>query len=564
MNIGQLLLVALKQAGVREIFGIPGDFVLPLFKVIEESAILPLFTLSHEPSVGFAADGAARATCRPSAAVVTYGAGALNMVNPIAAAYAERVPVVVVSGGPGVGEQPGELLLHHQAKQLDSQFQIYKEITCAWTRLDSPADAPGELSRVISECICQSRPVYIEIPRDLVTVNCGDPLPLNLTKSFDSLAMEACLDELLERMTNARSPVLMVGVEIRRLGIETQVAELARLLSIPVVTSFMGRGLLANHGVSLCGTYMGVAGASQLTDLVEDADALFLLGVILSDTNLGTSRRKLNLKRCIVAQDGTVSMGYHQYPEIPLAALVDSMIERLAEKPVGQIVLTNRTIPSDYPCGLVADLQPIVPDDVATAVNDWVKKFPKTQIVADVGDSLFVAMDIAGTGLAAPGYYASMGYAIPAGLGIQVATGERPLIIVGDGAFQMTGWELGNCARYGWDPIVIVLNNSGWEMLRAFQPEARFNNLDTWRFADLANALAGEGVRVQNRQELNNALAVAFERQGKFQLIEVMVARGKTSRTMSQFVQGIAARQELKAGQCEMSLNAKCYAKVKQ
>jgi indolepyruvate decarboxylase len=542
---------------VRELFGIPGDFVLPLFKVIEESAILPLFTLSHEPSVGFAADGAARSTCRPSAAVVTYGAGALNMVNPIAAAYAERVPVIVISGGPGVGEQPGEMLLHHQAKRLDSQIQIYKEVTCAWTRLDDPAEAPAELSRVLSEAIRQSRPVYIEVPRDCVGLSCGDPTPLNLTKPFDPLAVQACIEELLTQLCQAQSPVLMVGVEIRRLGIEARVVELAKLLAIPVVTSFMGRGLLAGCRSLLCGTYMGVAGNPELTDLVEGADALFLLGVILSDTNLGTSRKKLNLDRCIVAQDGSVSMGYHRYSEIPLTTLVDSLIERLTAFQFVPQTAIKRIQPTEHLIVLQVDDQWIEPDDIARAINDRLPEFRQTSIVSDVGDSLFVAMDLADTGLAAPGYYASMGYAIPAGLGIQVATGQRALILVGDGAFQMTGWELGNCGRYGWDPIVIVLNNSGWEMLRAFQPESKFNDLNTWRFAELAQALGGNGIRVQTRRELDQALSAAFRAKGRFQLIEAIVPRGKTSRTMTQFVQGFAARLGRNASQPERLLQAK-------
>ena len=95
-----------------------------------------------------------------------------------------------------------------------------------------------------------------------------------------------------------------------------------------------------------------------------------------------------------------------------------------------------------------------------------------------------------------------MGFGVPAGLGVQAATGERPLILVGDGAFQMTGWELGNCRRYGWDPIVIVFNNASWEMLRTFQPESRFNDLDDWNFAEVAPALGGDGVRVRTRREL--------------------------------------------------------------
>jgi hypothetical protein len=92
MNLSESLLHALKAHGAREIFGIPGDFALAFFKVIEESKILPLYTLSHEPGVGFAADAAARLHSSIGVAVVTYGAGALNMVNPVAAAYAERSP----------------------------------------------------------------------------------------------------------------------------------------------------------------------------------------------------------------------------------------------------------------------------------------------------------------------------------------------------------------------------------------------------------------------------------------------------------------------------------------
>ena len=150
MNLAEALLHALKDHGARQIFGIPGDFVLPFFKVAEESAILPLYTLSHEPAVGFAADAAARIQGAPGVAAVTYGAGALNMVNAIASAYAERSPVVVISGGPGRGESASGLLLHHQAKRLDSQFQIYREITCAQARLDDAARAPAEIARVLA------------------------------------------------------------------------------------------------------------------------------------------------------------------------------------------------------------------------------------------------------------------------------------------------------------------------------------------------------------------------------------------------------------------------------
>jgi indolepyruvate decarboxylase len=132
-----------------------------------------------------------------------------------------------------------------------------------------------------------------------------------------------------------------------------------------------------------------------------------------------------------------------------------------------------------------------------------------------------------------------MGYGVPAGMGAQLATGRRALILVGDGAFQMTGWELGNCRRLGIDPIVVLFNNTSWEMLRAFQPESAFNDLDDWRFAELAGAIGGEGRRVGTRAELAAALEHAAATRGRFQLVEAMIPRGVLSATLSRFVAGV-------------------------
>ena len=140
--------------------------------------------------------------------------------------------------------------------------------------------------------------------------------------------------------------------------------------------------------------------------------------------------------------------------------------------------------------------QPIAPTDIATAINDLFDRHGVMPMTADMGDCLFTALEIDNTELAAPGYYAGMGFGVPGGIGVAAATGQRPLILVGDGAFQMTGWELGNCRRYGLDPIVVLFNNRSWEMLRVFQPESRFNDLDDWNFAAIAPALGGHGERV--------------------------------------------------------------------
>lgn len=544
MNIALSLLHALKAHGAREIFGIPGDFALPFFRIVEESGVLPLYTLSHEPGVGFAADAAARFNGALGVAAVTYGAGALNLVNPVAGAYAERSPLVVISGAPGAAEVRSGMLLHHQVKTTDSQFAIYREITCAQARLDDPATAPAAIARVLGACREQSRPVLIEVPRDTVALPCA-PAPVSGPTPYDREAVAACAEEILARLAAAARPTLLVDVEVRRYGIEVRVAELARRLGIPVVTTFMGRGLLADAEVPVAGTYLGVAGDPAVAALVEEADCLLMLGVLMSDTNFGVSARQIDLRKAVHAADRQVQIGFHHYPNLPLGALVEALLAlvRDIEPPVAPR-MHDPVVPPEA----VIDDAPIVPDDIGAAMGALMRLHGPMPIASDMGDCLFTALGMANTPLTAPGYYATMGFGVPAGLGIQATTGLRPLILVGDGAFQMTGWELGNCRRYGWDPIVIVFNNASWEMLRMFQPESGFNTLDEWRFAELAAALGGHGTRVRTRRELHAALAAAHARRGRFTLIEAMIAPGRLSDTLRRYVEGFRASRARQAG----------------
>lgn len=535
MNLAESLLHALKDHGAREIFGIPGDFALPFFKVVEQSGILPLYTFSHEPAVGFAADAAARFGSRLGVSAVTYGAGAFNLVNPVACALAERSPLVVISGAPGRAERASGLLLHHQAKTLDSQFRVMAELTCDQAVLDDPTTAPGEIARVLRSAVEQSMPVYIEIPRDLVFAETAPTEPLPATPA-DAEALAECADEILERLAKAERPALMVGVEIRRFGLEDKVARLAEKLGLPVVTSFMGRGLLAESPAQPLGTYLGAAGKPEVTELVEGSDGLLLLGVILCDTNFGVSEKQINLGTAMHALGREVRVSRHVFGDIPLEALVEALLARAV--PVNR----QRGEPvagTSYPADLNSSGETVAPTDIARAVNDLMRRQGTLPIVSDVGDCLFTAMEMENTELAANGYYAGMGFGVPGGLGAQAASGKRTLILVGDGAFQMTGWELGNCRRYGWDPIVIVYNNESWEMLRAFQPESEFNDLSDWRFAEMAGPLGGDGVRVRTKAELKAALDKAVATRGRFQLIEVMLQRGAMSDTLSRFVEGV-------------------------
>ncbi|MBT8447786.1 MAG: indolepyruvate/phenylpyruvate decarboxylase, partial [Gammaproteobacteria bacterium] len=371
---------------------------------------------------------------------------------------------------------------------------------------------------------------------DQVFVECApfDPAALTATPPFDPEALAACVDEIMARLAGASSPVLLVGIETRRFGVEQEAGELAARLGVPVTTTFMGRGLLASIGAEFAGSYMGVAGDDAVTNMVESSDALVLLGVLLSDTNFGISARNIDMRKAVLICDGQVSIGFHTYPNMPLAEVVREMHRRVA----GRELPAPTALRERYPYGLQADNEPITPADIATAINDVFEELGPMPIAADMGDCLFTAFSIENTELVAPGYYATMGYGVPAGIGVEVATGRRPLVLVGDGAFQMTGWELLNCRRYGLSPVVIVFNNASWEMLRAFQPESSFNDLDTLDFRAIARSLGGEGYQATTRAELQAALREALGRTDTFQLIDARIPRGVLSPTLQRFVDG--------------------------
>ncbi|NCU67759.1 indolepyruvate/phenylpyruvate decarboxylase [Acidovorax sp. 210-6] len=542
MTLGLALLRALKNHGAQEIFGIPGDFILPLFKQIEESNILPLVTLSHEPALGFAADAAARMHCGLGVVAVTYGAGALNVVNAVASAYAERSPLVILAGCPGEVEAHSGLVLHHQVRHIDSQWRIFSEITCDQVRLSNPETAPQDIARVLRNCLELSQPVLIEVPRDM-TLHPMAEVPVLPPSAFSADAVAECADEWMARIQAAKRPVLVVDVEVRRFGIEARVAELARRLQLPVLTTFMGRGLLADDGVhsgvQLHGTYLGVAGAPETSALLDDSDLPVMLGAILSDNNFGVSAQRMDFRRALIAAHREARVGHHLYQNIPLAALVEALLERAPA--AGQRTAHAQPPKLEYPTGLVADDAPVCAADLSRALNDRILAHGPMNIVSDIGDCLFAAMELMPTPLVAPGYYATMGFGVPAGIGAQVATGQRSLILVGDGAFQMTGWELGNCPRLGLDPIVIVLNNQTWEMIRAFQTESRCAALGDWHLADAADALGGRGHRVHTRAQFKAALDAAYAERGRFQLIELMVPPGDSTPTLRRFSEGIRA-----------------------
>jgi indolepyruvate decarboxylase len=542
MKLSAFLFDELWRDGVRHIFGIPGDFVLNLYEALEDDGRFRLVRLSHEPSVGFAADGAARISGGLGVCCITYGAGGLNMINPVACAYAEESPLVVLSGGPSRAEKAAAIHVHHEVKTFESQLKVYQEVTEYATILDDPRSAASHIRKAIEVALKLSRPVYLEIPRDMVGAEIDVPSDVDhVALPVDEAAVDEAVQEILTRLTTAARPVIIVGVEVHRFSLREQVIALAERLNVPVASSLLGRGVFPTMHPNFVGTYLGVVSPPHLREIVEGSDCVLLLGELVSDTGLGVSAGRLSGANLLLAVARDVYVGHHRYQHTPL--------DRVLAKLLSASSLPRKEMPAHVPSDQLSPevLQPVRDDEpikvrhLVSVLNEFLATRTTTPVVVDTGDALFAAVDIRANEIVGPGYYATMGFAVPAALGVELASGRRPVVLVGDGAFQMTGPEISQAPVYGCSPIVVVFNNARWEMLQAFFPDAGYNTTVPWPFAKLAELWGGRGVDVRTPGEFRRALNDAWE-SDRFYLIDVALERGDLSPILRGFVQAFKAK----------------------
>lgn len=541
MKLSTFLFDQLWRHGVREIFGIPGDFALSLYEALEDDGRFTLVRLSHEPAVGFAADGSARMTGGLGVCLITYGAGGLNMVNPVACAYAEESPLVVISGGPGRAERRAGIHVHHEVKSFESQFKVYQEVTEYAAILEDPKSAASHICRALDVATKLSRPVYLEVPRDMVSADILPPDEATVELKTDAGAVEEAVAEIVSRLRAATRPVLIVGVEVHRFQLRELVVRLAERLGVPVASSFLGRGVFPTRHRQFAGTYLGVVSPTGLRQIVEASDCVLLLGELISETSLGISAHLLSERNLVICVARDVFIGHHRYQNTPLHAIISGLIDSPAlpssahawqEQAVG--VPSARARPA-------ADGGPIKMAEVIQAINEFVEEHPDVPLVSDTGDCLFAAVEIRSNECLAPAYYATMGFAIPAALGVQVSTGRRPLVLIGDGAFQMTGPEIAHAPAYGCNPLIVLLNNNSWEMLQAFFPDAKYNETAPWPYAKLIELWGGRGFEARTARDLRDALRAAWLEK-RPTLIEVTLAKGDISPVLRGFVDALKAR----------------------
>lgn len=537
-TIGGYLIRRLGEEGVGHVFGVPGDYCLTFFSLLEKSP-LQIINTCDEQGAGFAADAYARINGLGVVAL-TYCVGGLKAANAIAQAYAERSPVILISGAPGAREQARNPLLHHRVRDFDTQLKVFRELTVATAVLDDPTTAASEIERVIALARRHSRPVYIELPRDMALAEISPapirPLP---AEASDPEALAYAVAEAVDKIAASKHPVILAGEELHRFRLQDRLMAIVENSGIPVAASIMGKSTFPESHPAYMGVYEGAMGREDLRDYVESSDCLILLGAMMTDVNLGIYTAHIDRHSAIYAGKDRVAVGLHAYDDVRMEDFVAALAERQWKK---------RAIPPFvhpvHPGPFDASDRKMTVEALFRQINAFLEA--DMIVIADPGDALLGASDLFisdGAHFLASAYYTSLGFAVPAALGVKAAAPRlRPLVLVGDGAFQMTGMEISTAARFGMNPIVILFDNDGYGTERPML-DGCFNDIERWNYAGLDQVIGGGlGIRVETEREMAAALARAQANEAGWSLIQVALDRDDKSPALRRLTAKLAER----------------------
>ena len=536
-SIGQYLIQRLQDYGIADVFGIPGDYVLSFYTMLEES---PLRTIgcTREDCAGFAADAYARVHGM-GALCVTYCVGGLSVCNSIAGAYAEKSPVVMITGSPGLRERIHNPLLHHMVRDFRTQYDVFEKLCVAGAELNDPMTAFREIERVLAVCKRFSRPVYLEIPRDMVHVTPDVPAPRPpAPPRSDSRALAEAVEEAARRIEDARQPVILLGVEVHRFALQDAALKLAEAAGIPMAATMLGKGVVAETHPLYMGLYEGALGREEVTKYVEASDCVVMLGTFMTDINLGIYTAELDISDCVYATSEQLRIRHHHYHDVRL----DDFLGALSRRGLNR-QLPQPPAPTDW------EPDPFVLDrDAPITISRLIRRLDEqlddgTLVIADIGDALFASTELTTRGrteFLSPAYYTSMGFATPAALGAQTARPDaRVVAIVGDGAFHMTGMELSSLVRAKMPVVVIVLDNAGYGTERLLHPgEYKFNDVHPWQFHELPRVLGGgRGYDIRTEADLDAALTAAWADMSGPSILHVRLDPQDSSRALTRMAE---------------------------
>ena len=544
-TVGDYLLDRLAELGVSEIFGVPGDYNLEFLDHIVAHPAIRWVGSANELNAGYAADGYGRLRGM-SAVVTTFGVGELSAANAIAGSYAEHVPVVHIVGGPSKDAQGTRRALHHSLGDGDFEhfLRVSREITCAQANL-MPATARREIDRVLSEVREQKRPGYILLSTDVArfpTEPPEEPLP-HYTGGTSPRAL-ALFTEAAAELIAGNQVTVLADLLVHRLQVVKELEALLAADVVPYATLMWGKSLLDESSPNYLGIYAGSASAPAVRTTIEEAPVLVTAGVVFTDMVSGFFSQRIDPVRTIDVEQYQSSVAGRVFAPLEMGAALEALAQILVRRGI-----TSPPVPSapDGPSAETAETP--ARDQPLTQRMLWdrlcVALTPGNVVLADQGTSFYGMADHRlprGVTFIGQPLWGSIGYTLPAALGAGVAHPDRrTVLLIGDGAAQLTVQELGTFSREGLSPVIVVVNNDGYTVERAIHGEtAPYNDIVGWKWTDIPNALGVAdhlAFRVHTYGELDDALTAAAEHRDRMVLVEVVLPRLEIPSLLVELVQ---------------------------
>ncbi|CAA0080522.1 Indole-3-pyruvate decarboxylase [Halioglobus japonicus] len=513
--IPDYLLQRLNEIGVNHIFGVPGDFIMPFFGRIGASTVEHI-GCCNELNAGYAADGYARVQ-GIGAAIVTGGVGPLSIINAVAGAYAEDVPIIVIAGGPHAASYKTQPKIHHTVPgNFQAPLKMMAEVTAAAILLDDPTTATTRIDEAINVCLATRKPVYIEIPINIQKVACEPPAPDSLaTITFQNPreAVTSLVSHIANRISDSQRTVICVGHEVERFQLQEELRALVNKTGLPVASMMFGKAGYIETLDSCVGLYMGAISPEDIRDYVEGADLVLLIGAHETDMNMGIGTAKLQPTQTVFVRENEAVINAEVSPDISLGEFIVELTRqvdavdglRYPDQPVKSFVYTS------------SDQFQAVADAALTSTRFYQRIVhfirPGDVIAADTSAGINSAnfqLREDNISITTP-YWASMGMCFGAAVGASFAPklSSRVIAIEGDGSLLISIQDLSTLARYKKPTIVFVLNNSGYTVERMIH-DGEFNNIPQWHYHKLVDVIPGcNSLEVRTEGDLENALRVA-------------------------------------------------------
>jgi pyruvate decarboxylase len=537
-TVGSYLSARLSQIGLKHHFAVAGDFNLVLLDQLLTNKDLQQVYCCNELNCGYSAEGYARA-CGAAAAVVTFSVGGLSAINAIAGAYAENLPVILVSGAPNSNDRATEHLIHHTLATHDwsYQWEIAKKITCAAVVITSAADAPHQIDHAIRSALREKKPAYIEIACNIAAAPCAAPGPVSAVVAevlSDGETLEAAIAAAAKFLNGKQKPVLMIGSKLRAAGAEKQAIELADALGCAVTVMAAAKSFFPEDHPQFAGIYWGEISAPGAREIVDWADAVVCVGTIFNDYSTVGWTAMPSGGGVLTADQNRVYLDGYDFGGIHLRDFLSGLARKVQRRDA-TLVEYKRIRAEPQPERHAEPKKKLKRVEVVRQIQSLVTA--DTTVIAETGDSWFN-----GTALKLPGgarfevemQWGSIGWSVPATFGYAVGAPDRRIIaMIGDGSFQLTAQEVAQMIRRKLPVIIFLMNNHGYTIEVEIH-DGPYNNVKNWDYAGLIQAFnaedgRGRGIRVTNGGELAEAIKIALANHDGPTLIECIIDRDDCS-----------------------------------